>query len=67
MKKQPKGIKKPSAAKIAADKRRQKEEHLKKAQQVAYDKAYKMAMIQSAKQAGRAAATKDTAKKSKQK
>ena len=67
MKKQPKGTKKPSVAKIAADKRRQKEEHLAKAQQTAYDKAYKMAMIQSAKQAGRAAAMKDAAKKSKQK
>ena len=62
MPKKPKGVGKPSAAKIAADKRRQKEEHLRKAQQVAYDKAYKMAMIQAAKMAGREAAVKEAAK-----
>ena len=61
--KQPKGAGKPSKAKIAADKRRRQEEHLRKAQQVAYDKSYKMTMLQAAKAAGKAQALKDAAKK----
>ena len=65
MKKQPKGVKKPSAAKIAADKRRQQEEHLKKAQQRAFDKAYSQRLILAAKMAGRAQADAEIAKKGK--
>lgn len=60
-------VTKPSASKIAADKRRQKEEHLAQAKQTAYDKAYKMTMIQAAKAAGQAQALKDAAKKGKRK
>ena len=65
MPKKPKGVGKPSKAKIAADKRKQREEHLRKAQETAYQKAYKMAMIQAAKMAGREAAIKEVAKKGK--
>ena len=36
MPKKPKGVGKPSASKIAADKRRQREEHLRKAQETAF-------------------------------
>ena len=63
MPKNVKGQGKPSKAKIAADKRKQQAEHLAKAQKTAFDKAYKMAMIQAAKAAGKAQALKDAAKK----
>ena len=65
MPKKAKATGKPSAAKIAADKRKQQAEHLAKAQKTAYDKAYKMAMIQAAKMAGREAAIKEVNKKGK--
>jgi hypothetical protein len=60
-----KGVGKPSAAKISADKRKQQEEHLAQAQKVAFDKAYKQRMILAAKMAGRAKADAEIAKKGK--
>ena len=67
MAKQPKGVGKPSKAKIAADKRRQREEHLAKAQETAFNKAYKSRMLLAAKLAGKAAADAEIAKKGKRK
>ena len=67
MAKQVRGVGKPSKAKIAAERRKQREEHLAKAQQTAYDKAYKQRMILAAKMAGRAAADAEIAKKGKRK
>ena len=63
MAKQPKGVGKPSKAKVAADKRRQREEHLAKAQETAFQKAYKSRLILAAKMAGKAAADAEIAKK----
>ena len=63
MPKKPKGVGKPSASKIAADKRRQREEHLRKAQETAFNKVYKQRMILAAKMAGRAQAEAEIAKK----
>ena len=60
-----KGLGKPSKAKIAADKRRQFEEHLAQAKQRAYDKAYKMKAIQLEKAKGQADALRDHQKKGK--
>ena len=62
-----KGQGKPSAAKVAADKRKQREEHLAKAQETAFQKAYKSRLILAAKMAGKAAADAEIAKKSKRK
>ena len=67
MAKNTKGVGKPSAAKIAADKRKQREEHLRKAQETAFQKAYKQRMITAAKMAGRAKADAEIAKKGKRK
>jgi len=63
----PKPRKQVSAAKIAADKRAMQAEKLRKAEQRAYDRAYKATAIQAAKAAGKAAALKDAAKKGKRK
>lgn len=65
-------ISKPSAAKIAANKRAVYAEKVKQAEQRAYDRAYKATAIQAAKAAGKAAAgkaaaLKDAAKKGKRK
>ena len=65
--KQPKGVGKPSKAKIAADKRKRQEEHLRKAQETAFQKARKSRLILAAKMAGRAAADAEIAKKGKRK
>ena len=59
----PKPGKQVSAAKIAADKRAMQAEKLRKAEQRAYDRAYKATAIKAAK----AAALKDAAKKGKRK
>ena len=60
-----KGVGKPSASKVAADKERQRQEHLADAQKRAFDKAYKQRMILAAKMAGRAKADAEIAKKGK--
>ena len=65
MPKKPKGVGKPSAAKIAADKRRQFEENLAKAKERAYLKSYKTTLLQAARVKGRTDALKDAAKKGK--
>ena len=58
-------ISKPSAAKIAANKRAVYAEKVKQAEQRAYVRAYKQAAIQAAKAKGRADALNDAAKKGK--
>ena len=65
-KRQVKGPKvKPTAAKIATNKRAVYAEKVKQAEQHAYDRAYKQAAIQAAKAKGRADALNDAAKKGK--
>ena len=61
--KQTKGVGKPSAAKVAADKRKRQEEHLRKAQEKAFEKARKQRLILASRVAGRAAADAEIAKK----
>lgn len=65
MAKNTKGVGKPSAAKIAADKERQRKQHLAEAQKQAFDRAYKQRLILASKLAGRAAADAEIAKKGK--